>query len=372
MIASNLTADLHLNAVAQAELSQAQTPIRASIIIVNFNGLSYLSNCLHSVHATCGDDVEIIVVDNNSTDGSVEQLVRDFPDLWLIRGAENIGFGAANNLGAKQASGEFLVFLNPDTVVTPGWLDPLLDVFESDPEVGIANPKILLQRKPDRINTCGNNVHISGITLCNGLYRDKHEMSSPMEISAATGCVLVMRRDLFWELGGYDDDFFLYMEDADLSWRTRLYGYRCSYVPDSVVYHDYALRFGPEKTYYQERNRYQMLLKNLRWRTLLLLVPVLLLAELVTWGFVLIREKRHLMHKPRALYYVLVNWGAIMAKRQRVQLKRRSRDRDLLYHCTTSLEYDQTGPGPASWFASKFIDPLFYFWYRFIGILAGW
>ncbi|UCC54631.1 MAG: glycosyltransferase family 2 protein [Anaerolineaceae bacterium] len=360
------------NPITERDHRELPAPAKASIIIVNYNGLSYLSNCLHSVQATCDDDVEIIIVDNNSTDGSAEQLVREFPDIWLIRSDENIGFGSGNNIGTRQASGEYVVFLNPDTVVTPGWLDPLIRVFEEDPEVGIATSKILLLREPDQINTCGNNVHISGITICRGLRLDKKAMSAQANVGAASGCAFVMRRDLFWELGGYDDDFFLYMEDTDLSWRAQLAGFRCVYVPDSVVYHDYALRFGPEKTYYQERNRYLMLLKNLHWRTLLLLMPVLLLAELVTWGFVIVREQKHLMHKPRALWYVIRRWRSIMAKRQEVQELRKGRDRDLLVHCTTSLEYDQTGPGPAAWFAGKFIDPLFSLWYHFIGVFAGW
>jgi GT2 family glycosyltransferase len=363
---------IDLDVIKEIDPGVSPFSVKASIIIVNFNGLSYLSNCIRSVQATTGNDVEIIVVDNNSTDGSAEQLVRDFPEIWLIRSSENIGFGSGNNIGAQQASGEFVVFLNPDTVVTSGWLDPLIKALEDDTEVGIVTPKLLLAKQPEHINTCGNNVHISGITLCRGLHQDRQAMAERADVGAASGCVLVMRRDLFWELGGYDDDLFLYMEDTDLSWRAQLASYRCLYIPESVVYHDYALRFGPEKTYYQERNRYMMLLKNLRWRTLLMLLPVFLLAELVTWGFVIVREQKHFMHKPRALRYIFSNWPSIMAKRQETQKLRTGRDRDLLVHCTTSLEYDQTGPGPAAWFAANFIDPLFSLWYRFIGFLAGW
>ncbi len=164
---------------------------------------------------------------------------------------------------------------------------------------------------------------------------------------------------LFEELGGFDEDFFLYMEDSDLSWRARLAGYRCIYTPDSVVYHDYTLHFGPRKTFYQERNRYLMLLKNLHWSSLAALLPVWLLAELVTWGFVLLRHRDQWRQKFEVYAWIVRHWDEIRAKRGRTQRLRARRDRDVLRLHAWRLAFEQTGPGPATILAHLFFDPLF-------------
>ena len=168
-----------------------------------------------------------------------------------------------------------------------------------------------------------------------------------------------MRRELFEALGGFDGIFFMYMEDTDLSWRARLAGYRCLYVPGSEVYHDYALRFGPRKVFLQERNRYLMLLKGLRWRTLIALSPALLLAEAVTWGFVLLRERRQVANKVLAYAWLLRHWDGVLARRRRTQALRRVRDRDLLVTCSGRLAYEHTGDGLAASLAHALLDPLF-------------
>jgi hypothetical protein len=136
-----------------------------------------------------------------------------------------------------------------------------------------------------------------------------------------------------------------------------------------VVYHDYTLGFGPEKTFLQERNRYLMLLKCLRWRTLLVLAPALLLAELVTWGFVVLRERRHRANKLRAYAWVVQHWRQTMKARRRVQALRRVRDHDLLATCTHCLAFEQTGTGWMARIAHAVFDPLFLLLYHIAVVL---
>jgi hypothetical protein len=162
------------------------------------------------------------------------------------------------------------------------------------------------------------------------------------------------------------------MEDTDLSWRARLAGYRCICVPSSVVLHDYVLRFGPNKTFYQERNRYLMLLKSLRWRTCLALLPALLLAEVVTWGFVLLREPRRLANKLRAYAWILQNWGRVMQSRQRTQALRRASDRELLAQCAWRLAFEQTDSGLVGRLAHAVFDPLCFLLYRLAIAVVRW
>ena len=158
----------------------------------------------------------------------------------------------AANVGVRSSSGNYLAFLNPDTVVEPGWLDALIAALEADPRAGLATAKILLLDDPARINTCGCDVHYTGLTLCRGMGMGRSALTDPVDVSAVSGAAFVIRRDLFEALSGFDAAYFLYMEDTDLSWRARLAGYSCLYVPTSFVYHDYSLRFGPKKAFYEE------------------------------------------------------------------------------------------------------------------------
>jgi GT2 family glycosyltransferase len=355
-----------------AEPNERAVIPRASIIIVNYNGRQHLEGCLRLLLGGTDGEDEVIVVDNASTDGSAELVERRFPHVRVIRNRTNLGYGDGNNVGARRARGQFLVFLNPDTVVEPGWLEPLIKTLESDPRAGLATSRILLLSDPDRINTCGNDVHLTGLTLCRGMGKDREAFAVQGEVAAVSGAAFAMRRELFEALGGFDASFFMYMEDTDLSWRARLAGYGCLFVPQSVVYHDYALHFGPRKTFFQERNRYMMLLKSLRWPTLLLLLPALLLGEIVTWGYVLTREPQRLANKLRAYAWVAGHWGRVMESRRQVQTGRRINDRDLIARCATRLAFEQTGDGFVARLAHLAFDPLFYFLQRLALMIIWW
>ncbi len=347
-------------------LSQTRQATRASsavsVIVVNYNGGEGLKQCLQSLQSLTTDgsvSAEIILVDNASVDGSADAVEGAFPGVRVIRSETNLGFGGGNNLGVRHSTGKYLAFLNPDTLVSPGWLEHLLSALDANPGVGLATSKVLLLGAPEHINTCGNDTHYSGLTLCRGLGKPWDTFTDPAEVGAISGAAFAMHRELYELLGGFDEAFFLYMEDTDLSWRARLLGYKLLYVPDSIVYHDYALRFGPQKTFYQERNRYLMLLKVLRWRTLVGLLPVLLLAEFVTWGFVLLRERNRFQNKLRAYAWVVQHWPQVMESRRQTQALRRVSDRELLANSTHRLTYEQTGDGMAARIAHALLDPLF-------------
>ncbi len=345
---------------------------RASIVVVNYNSRGYLEACLRSLLGEENRDREIVVVDNASTDGSAEYVEQTFPEARVVRNEDNAGYGQGCNVGARHARGQILAFLNPDVTVEPGWLAPLIAALESDPGVGLVTSKILLMSDPKRTNTCGNDVHCTGLTLCRGLGMDSDAFAEPEEVDAVSGAAFAVRRETFEALGGFDGQFFMYMEDTDLSWRARLAGYRCMCIPDSIVHHDYSLRFGPRKTFYQERNRYLMLLKSLRWGTLLALLPALLLGEVVTWGFALLRERRNLGNKWRAYVWTLRHWGQIMEARRATQSLRRVRDRELIARCTHRLAFEQTGPGFVVRTAHLVFDPLFFLLHRLALALVWW
>lgn len=359
-----------------AAAAPSTSRVCASIILVNFNGGATIGPCLESVEAALeserGETAEIIVVDNGSGDGSPEHIAASYPAITLVRSERNLGFGGGNNLGARVATGEFLVFVNPDTIVTPGWWQALVAALEADQSAGLATSRILLADEPDRLNTAGNDIHLTGLTLCRGMGRRSAEFDQPATVSAVSGAAFAVRRDLFQRLGGFDAAYFMYMEETDLSWRAQLAGYRCVYEPRSVVYHHYRLRFGPRKTFYQERNRYRLLLKTLKWPTLLLLLPALVLAEIVTWGFVLIGDRANWSGKLRAYGTLFAEWPDIRRQRRRTQRTRVVPDRRLLQVTNGRLDFSQTGDGRPAALAGAIFNPLFAAWRRVMLRLVGW
>lgn len=361
-----------LISIHQKSSTRGRPCFRASVIVVNHNGGDTIVPCLDSIERAADDTVEIIVVDNASADGSMEQVVELFPSVTCIRSIENLGFGGGNNLGARYAEGEYLVFANPDTIVTPGWWEALVEALAADPAIGMVTSRILLIDDPERLNTAGNDVHLTGLTLCRGMGRPAGEYDVPAIVSAVSGAAFAIRRDLFQQLCGFDEDFFLYMEETDLSWRAQLAGFECQYVPASKVYHHYRLRFGPNKTFYQERNRYRMLVKNLRWRTLFLLSPALLLAEIVTWGYVLVGDRHNWKGKIRAYGSLWADWPNIMQLRREIQSQRTVLDKHLMERVTAELDFAQTGEGLAATLAGWIFTPLFRIWRRFVLGVVWW
>lgn len=256
----------------------------ASIIIVTYNSRHYLDACLRSVF---GQDYphEVILVDNCSQDDTVQYVRESFPEVRVIECPENRGYGSGNNLGVKYARGEYVVILNPDTIVEEGWLSSLLLPLMHQPKL-ITTPKILLYDGL-AINTCGNINTISGLTFTRGLGVDPSSFPDAEEVSGVSGACFAMRREDYFSLGGFDENFFLYNEDSELSWRAHLHNYRVLYVPTSVIRHDYQLSVSPEKIYFLEKGRYMIIKKYFSMRDLLLFSPSLLVTELLTLGYAL-------------------------------------------------------------------------------------
>lgn len=281
--------------------------LRASVIIVSHNHTHVLARCLEALESTLAPNDEVILADNASVDGTPDLVVHLFPRARLIRLTQNLGFGGANNAAAAVSRGRYLVFLNPDTVPLPGWLDALLGGFVDGERTGLTTAKLLLPGDPPRIDAYGNDVHISGITTCRHWGERALTCVQPERVSAVSGACFAVPSALFVELGAFDERLFLYFEDTEFSLRARLAGYRCVAVPSAEVIHEHAPGFSPEKLRYLERNRWWTLLKLLRWRTLFALTPVLAIGELVAWAFAIRQGPEHVAAKVRA-WLELVGW----------------------------------------------------------------
>lgn len=310
-----------------------------SVIIVVYNGITYLEQCLTSVQQDIKVESEIIVIDNASTDGSADFVERRYPDVILIRNEVNRGFAAACNQGARYATGQYLVFLNQDTQVLPGWLSGLLNALERNDAVALATSKLLLMSQPDKINACGQDIHYTGLNFSRGFLCASGQFSEPEVVGAVSGASFAVRRDVWEELGGFDEDLFMYFEETDLSWRAQLAGYQCLYAPTSVAYHDYrSSRPGFSRLYYSKRNRYILLLKNWCLPTLLLLSPGIILAELVDWGYTALIGSYALRAKLSACGWILANLPKIKRARRSAQAKRKLPDAVILRSRTYQLK----------------------------------
>lgn len=319
------------------------TSTTTSIVVVNYEAGEKLLRCLRSVTDHLRAEDEIVLVDNASpTDGMAARVEVELPHVRVVRSPVNGGFGAGCNLGAREARGENLVFLNPDTVVEAGWAAALVAPL-ADPDVGLTTARIVLMDAPDRVNACGNTMHVTGISLCRGLGAPRAAYDAGGDVDAVSGAAFAVHRDLFFALGGFDEDLFLYMEDTDLSLRARVAGRRVVYVPDSVVHHDYVLKLTPRKMFYQERGRYVMLAKNLRVGTLAALAPALLVAEAVSWGFVATTRGARARGKLDAYAWVARNGARLWRKHRDVQKLRRARDHDVLAATTPTIDFAQGG-----------------------------
>jgi len=201
-----------------------------SIIIINYNGKSYLEKCLESIKKIKYDNLEIIVVDNNSTDGTMEFLAQNYPSIITLKLDKNYGFAKPNNVAAKIAKGDFLLFLNNDTEVTPNFLTELVQVLVGNDQIGICQSLLL---KPNgEIDSSGDFIDTIGV-----VYNSKEPIDKIREISSARGASMIIRKELFLDLGGFDEQFFVSFEDVDLGWRTWIKGYKVAINPKSVVYH---------------------------------------------------------------------------------------------------------------------------------------
>lgn len=307
-----------------------------SVIISAYNGRSYLPACLASLYNELEPQDEVIIVDDNSNDGTIDYIRTNFPQSHLICNKLNQGFAAACNRGAAHAQGDILVFLNQDTRVEIGWLRGLVDALQ-DEEVGMATSQVRMMSSPDRLHLAGQAVHYTGLVFGRGHLDPADNWDEPADVAAVSGASFAIRRGLWEALGGFDDTFYMYYEETDLSWRTWLAGYRCRYIPGSRTCHDFQPgRPGWNRLYYSSRNRLLLLLKNLRLPTLFLLSPALLLAELIDWMIATRNGTIGLRAKLQGTLWILTHPVQITQTRNRARQKHAGQEtlllRELSYH----------------------------------------
>ena len=310
---------------------------KVSIIIVNYNGKELLQKCLDSLLKVNYDNFEIILVDNNSTDGTVEFITKNYPSLIIIKLDSNKGFAEPNNVAAKISKGKYLLFLNNDTVVTPNFISEMVKVMETDKKIAICQSLLL---KPDgSVDSSGDFIDHLGV-----VYNSKTKIDEIREVSSARGASMLVRSDIFEKLDGFDQKFFVTFEDVDLCWRSWILGYRVLIIPTSIVYHEGGItikKIKSEIAFHGFKNQLAMKITNfepiLAIRNMMLFFGIYGIRELKIWLDYTISGSTKLSSteyedniapKPsfkviaKSIFWILSNYGYLLKKQRTINKNR--------------------------------------------------
>jgi GT2 family glycosyltransferase len=259
-----------------------------SVVVVNWNAGDLLERCIASALKQTLPPFEVIVIDNDSSDGSAKNIGEKFPSVHVVNAGGNIGFAAANNLALQFVSDEsgWVVLLNPDAFPEPTWLEALYEAAQRNPEYAFFGSRLMDANNPMVLDGTGDAYHNSGLvwreghgSVCDSAASQVNEIFSPCAAAA------MYRKDVFLAAGGFDEDFFCYVEDIDLGFRLRLLGHRCGYVPTSVVYHVGSAVTGRRSefsVYHGHRNLVWTFFKNMPGALFWGLLPLHLILNMVT------------------------------------------------------------------------------------------
>jgi len=309
-----------------------------SAVVCNYNGEGYLRELLQSLKDQTEGLDEVIVVDNNSSDGSLELVKREYPWVKVLPLPVNGGPCSARNAGMRAARNRWVLAVDNDAILSPDVLGKLRVAIESDSSVVMAQPRSVFEAEPGRVHYDGAHFHYVGLLSLRNFYRpvERAEGEGTLPVDGAIAIAILLDRDAVLEVGGYDEDFFILFEDYDLSQRLRLAGHVVLSVEDATVLHrggtpGISFREGEypaQRAFYHSRNRWLLLAKNHSIRTLFVSLPGLFFYEAVWVVFTL--RSGHLRAYVRGKLSFLKSWGRTMTKRRVVQGKRKLRDRDML------------------------------------------
>lgn len=263
----------------QGRQDSASAPL-VSVIVLNFNGQDFIDKCLDSLLAQTYPSLEIVVVDNASSDGSLVFVSGRYPEVMVVANERNLGFAEGNNVGIRRSTGKYVALLNTDAEADPNWILELVGVAEANPKIGMCASKVLFAQQRNRINSAGLLIYADLTAVNHGMgQEDRGQFDRLEKTFGPYGAAAFYRREMLDETGLFDPDYFMFREEDDLAWRGQLAGWVCYYVPAAVVYHQRSASAGIGsrlKLYYGERNRIWNAMKVLTLREFLVTVPATL------------------------------------------------------------------------------------------------
>lgn len=325
------------------------SPLVSIIILTYQNGLPHVKKCLKSLLKVKYDNFEIILVDNGSTDETVKEVLSiryKVLGIKLIKNKKNLGFAKANNQATKIAKGKYILFLNNDTEVTPGFLSILVRDLENDKAIGVVQPKIRQLLAKDKLDACASYLTNTGFLYHYGYSQNQSHkrFSKKLFMYSAKGACFLARKKLIDKIGLFDDDYFAYFEDSDFCHRVWLSGSKVLYEPLSEIYHlggaapEGSARRGPDKEvspviqFHSYKNRIATYIKNFEYKTLFVILPVHILICLVSCVlFLFLGKFLYSIAIVSAIFWNFLNINMLLSKRSFIQKKlRKIKDMDLL------------------------------------------
>ena len=313
-----------------------------SIIIPHWNGIDVLSECIESLKKSTLPSFEIIVSDNASSDGSQAWIKENHPDIILLENDKNYGYAGGCNYGSDIAKGEFLLFLNNDTIQNPNWLQPLVDRMKSDESIAALQPKILnyYNRKIfDYAGGSGGHLDLFCFPFARGRVfleqeKDTGQYDDAQKCFWASGTAMLVRKKTFFAAGKFDETFFAHMEEIDLCWRFHAMGLDIWSEPESIVFHKNAVSmpmYSHQKYYLNHRNAQLMLLGNYSLLLALYLGFIRFILELIACVYAMVKlDWNHVTGIIRAFWWLLFHPHRIWQKRKRFKKLREVKDNDIM------------------------------------------
>ena len=315
---------------------------KVSIVIPHWNNVEVLSECLKSIRSSNSSDFEVIVVDNASTDNSVQYVKSNFPEVKLFENSVNDGYAGGCNIGANLAKGEYLVFLNNDTIQEPNWISSLLSTLVSKPQIAAVQPKILnyYDRKIfDYAGGSGGHMDVYCFPLARGRVfthqeNDEGQYDNKEKCFWSSGTCFMVKKNIFFEAGGFDSSFFAHMEEVDLCWKLQAMGYEVWVDPNATVYHKNGLTlpmYSHKKYYLNHRNSLLMLFGNYSLKNILLVGSVRLILEIIAfiYSFVIL-DWKHATAIIRSLIWIVFHPHLIIKKRANFAKIKKTNDKKIM------------------------------------------
>jgi hypothetical protein len=320
-----------------------------AVIILHFKGAKVLADCLESVWKSDYDNFDVILVDNGSTDGSIQfaevkyKSLIESGRLTILRSSKNLGFVKGNNLALRYVLSmnrhKYVVLLNDDTIVDPNWLKGLVKVAEKDPAIGALQPKLRSLRKPSFFEyngACGGMLDIYGVPFCRGRIfdleeEDRGQYDKMAEVFWASGAAMFLRVEALREAGLLDEIFYAHMEEIDLSWRLKRLGYKIFCVPNSVVYHIGGTTRLKDKFFFKNRNNIIVLIKNYtRSKLLRYFFGRVVLDMFSALFFILEGDGSRVLSVFKAYVWIIRNLKIVLRARADVQKIRKIFDEEVI------------------------------------------
>ncbi|MDA3840519.1 MAG: glycosyltransferase family 2 protein [Patescibacteria group bacterium] len=354
---------------------------KVGIILVNFKDYAqkYLSEFRDGLLAQNypSELVNYYMVDNASSEPSRKYLSENFPESIIIPRKDG-NYASANNVGARKAiedGCEYIVIANIDTSFDKSWLSELVKALDENEKAGIAQSKILLYPKNNeeiiepKINSLGNIMHFLGFGFTSAYKEKDRELNGYPEIKGyASGCSFIIRKEVFEKIGGYDGDYYMYHDDVEVSWKTKLLGYKIILAPKSIIFHKYEFSRSVRMLYYMERNRYLVMFQFYSGLTLLLIMPAIVIMELGMWFFSIVNSWIGVKVKASLYFFSPLTWKKIFKKRKFLAGIKKEKEKNIIKYFEGRVLFQEISNPVLKYIA----NPLLNLYWKIIKIFIIW